>query len=63
MPIYEFECQSCGHRFEELLKISQSGEKPLCPKCESPNTKKAISGFGTAGDSKGSAGGNSCGFG
>ncbi len=33
MPLYEYECQSCGHRFEMLQKVADS---PLtsCVKCE-----------------------------
>ena len=32
MPLYEYECESCGHRFEVIQKFSD----PLvdtCPKC------------------------------
>jgi putative FmdB family regulatory protein len=32
MPLYEYECGACGHRFEVIQKFSES---PLerCPKC------------------------------
>jgi len=32
MPTYEYECSSCGHRFEEFQSITA---KPMekCPKC------------------------------
>ena len=32
MPTYEYECRSCGHRFEEFQSITS---EPLesCPKC------------------------------
>lgn len=32
MPTYEYECESCGHRFEKRQSMS---DKPLktCPKC------------------------------
>ena len=32
MPLYEYECDSCGHRFEVIQKFSDA---PLdtCPKC------------------------------
>ena len=30
MPIYEFECESCGERFEELVA---AGEDVRCPVC------------------------------
>ena len=32
MPLYEYECQSCEHVFEELVR---SNEKVACPKCQS----------------------------
>ncbi|HUR35897.1 MAG TPA: FmdB family zinc ribbon protein [Vicinamibacterales bacterium] len=35
MPLYEYECDTCGHRFEVIQKFSD----PLvdkCPKCGSP---------------------------
>ena len=34
MPIYEYECEKCGHRFEQIQKFS---DPPLevCPKCGS----------------------------
>jgi len=32
MPIYEYECEKCGHRFEQIQKFS---DPPIeqCPKC------------------------------
>ncbi|WP_291438633.1 zinc ribbon domain-containing protein [Desulfovibrio sp.] len=33
MPIYEYQCSKCQHRFEEWVKSpSDQGEEP-CPKC------------------------------
>jgi len=42
MPIYEYQCNSCGHKLEALQKIS---DKPLkdCPKCEKAELNKLIS--------------------
>jgi putative FmdB family regulatory protein len=33
MPLYEYECNTCGHRFEVIQKFSDS---PIteCPKCQ-----------------------------
>lgn len=41
MPIYEYKCSACGHRFEELQKFSDA---PLveCPVCHKPALKKQI---------------------
>lgn len=51
MPIYEYQCQLCGHELEALQKIS---EIPLtdCPKCGKPALSKKISaaGFQLKGD-------------
>ena len=42
MPIYEYKCKKCGHRFEQLQKIT---EKPLriCPKCKKTQLVKLVS--------------------
>ncbi|MGN6665094.1 MAG: FmdB family zinc ribbon protein [Solirubrobacterales bacterium] len=32
MPIYEFECEECGARFEELIA---AGAAAACPRCGS----------------------------
>ena len=31
MPLYEYQCESCGHRFEVIQKFSDA--PPVCPKC------------------------------
>lgn len=40
MPIYEFECSTCGTRFEELLP---AGETAPCPQCKSSEVGKRLS--------------------
>jgi putative FmdB family regulatory protein len=42
MPIYEYECRSCGHIFDALQKIA---EQPLndCPECGKPGLQKLLS--------------------
>lgn len=42
MPIYEYQCQSCGYEHEVLQKM---GAAPLinCPTCSKPQLKKKIS--------------------
>ncbi|MCB1849033.1 MAG: zinc ribbon domain-containing protein [Halieaceae bacterium] len=41
MPIYEYQCQSCGKEMEMLQKIS---DEPLldCPECGQPALKKKV---------------------
>lgn len=36
MPLYEYRCQSCGHRFEAIVKFDVREEKQTCPECDSP---------------------------
>jgi putative FmdB family regulatory protein len=45
MPIYEYQCQSCGHEHEALQKLS---DQPLivCPACSKPELMKKISAAG-----------------
>ncbi len=42
MPIYEYACPTCGHKFEKLQPMSATGAE--CPICEQP-AKRAISVF------------------
>src|SRR5262245_36213104 len=35
MPLYEYECDACGHRFEQIQKFSDPPVEK-CPKCGSP---------------------------
>jgi putative FmdB family regulatory protein len=42
MPIYEFECSNCGHRFDRLQKLSDAD--PLtCPVCQAPQLHRRVS--------------------
>jgi len=42
MPTYEYECQSCGHKFEKFQYMTA---KPIkkCPKCKKNKAKRLIS--------------------
>src|SRR5947209_14141491 len=35
MPLYEYECKKCGHRFERIQKFSDPMVKK-CPECGGP---------------------------
>ncbi len=41
MPIYEYACEACGHRFEKLMKIG--AEAPPCVSCGEDASKKLVS--------------------
>lgn len=42
MPIYEYACQSCGHRFEHLTR---AGQDAVCPACEGRTLNRQSSTF------------------
>jgi putative FmdB family regulatory protein len=44
MPIYEYKCTKCGHKFEKLVF---GKEKLKCPKCGSNVLEKLFSVFST----------------
>lgn len=45
MPIYEFVCESCGHRFEELVgaPVGLRAEDVLCPECGASRVERQVS--------------------
>ena len=42
MPIYEYECSKCGHRFEFLMLPHQPSE-PECPACHKKDLQRLVS--------------------
>jgi putative FmdB family regulatory protein len=42
MPIYEFQCKACGHRFERLQKMSDA-DPTVCPDCGEPQVGRMLS--------------------
>jgi putative FmdB family regulatory protein len=64
VPIYEYQCKSCGEKFEKLVRtMGEAKPKIACPKCGSEQTTKALSVFAVAESSsvKGSDSGPMCG--
>lgn len=41
MPVHEFECRSCGARFEELVR--GKARDRACPTCGSDETERLLS--------------------
>ena len=44
MPIYEYRCDDCEHRFEKLVRQRQ--DKQTCPACEGVDLTKLVSSGG-----------------
>jgi putative FmdB family regulatory protein len=42
MPLYEYECRGCGHRFEALVR---GADRPACPACRSEDLEQMLSLF------------------
>jgi putative FmdB family regulatory protein len=40
MPIYEYACRSCAHKFERLVR---TGDAPACPLCKSLDLDRLLS--------------------
>lgn len=64
MPIYEYVCEDCGTRYEQLVMTKRT--KIACPKCSSPKHALQLSVFSTSGKSNAesngtSASGSACG--
>ena len=57
MPIYEYDCRSCGQRFEALVLGAQV---PECPECGAPDPRKLLSAFAVGHTTVGPCGESSC---
>jgi len=62
MPLYEYRCTDCDHRFEVLQRMGDSAESLSCPECGEAEVTKEFSTFaGTvAGGSKSQAAAPAC---
>ena len=40
MPIYAYQCRSCGHEFSTLVR---GGETPECPSCAAVDLERQLS--------------------
>ena len=45
MPTYDYRCEDCQHRFEEIQSITADPIK-TCPKCKKDTVRRLISGGG-----------------
>ena len=42
MPIYEYECDKCGHAFEREQRMSEDPPVKTCPKCKGRKVRRLI---------------------
>lgn len=47
MPLYEYHCTQCNHRFEKLLRSAASAEEAECPSCGGNIVNRLPSTFAT----------------
>ncbi len=55
MPVYEYQCSSCGHKFELRRALDESDSGIACPKCGSRSPQRVFSSFGMGSSSPGGA--------
>jgi len=51
MPLFEYQCKTCGHRFEAL--VIGNRQPDTCPKCGAAAIEKQFSTFGCGGTNGG----------
>ena len=56
MPLYEYQCDACGCRYEELVSASSpSSDAPACPSCLSREVTRILSAVCGRGSDKGAS--------
>jgi putative FmdB family regulatory protein len=50
MPLFEYACRNCGHRFEYLTR---EGQSPRCPTCAGSELERQLSVFAVSSSSGG----------
>ena len=64
MPLYEYACAECGHRFEILQRIGENADGLKCPECDAAGLEKQFSTFASGSDARtASAPASGCGAG
>lgn len=48
MPIYEYRCEQCDHRFEILQRLGDGADGLRCPDCGVSRLEKMFSTFASA---------------
>ncbi|RMH37916.1 MAG: zinc ribbon domain-containing protein [Nitrospirae bacterium] len=45
MPLYEYICNACQHRYEIMQPLSAKPEETVCPQCHTANSRRLMSTF------------------
>lgn len=45
MPLYEYQCEACDHKFEIMQSLSAKTEETACPRCLATKAKRLMSSF------------------
>lgn len=45
MPVYEYQCNTCDHKFELLQSVNARPEETSCPQCHEANAQRLMSAF------------------
>jgi len=61
MPIYEYACATCHHRFEILQRLGETGDGLTCPTCGHEPVTKQFSTFAGVSGAKGASADAGCG--
>ncbi|MBF0634741.1 MAG: zinc ribbon domain-containing protein [Nitrospinae bacterium] len=61
MPIYEYVCKACGHKFEKLASLASAHLTNECPKCGATSGERVMSKTNSAGTNSTGAARGYCG--
>lgn len=54
MPLYDYDCPSCGREFEKRMPMAEA-DKAACPHCGSTYTARKLSRIAVKGQTSGAA--------
>jgi len=55
MPLYEYECASCSHRFDRITSMGDADQQ-ACPRCGTERARRLLSVIAGLGASRGTDG-------
>ncbi|GIU80743.1 MAG: zinc ribbon domain-containing protein [Bryobacteraceae bacterium] len=60
MPMYEYRCEECGAKYEQLRRMSEADTNLECPACGSLNVRREVSACAIGGSASSSNSGGGC---